>query len=218
MGRNVAIQLALCGGKNLVLVDFDKVDEVNVGVQGFRPDQIGQNKVDAVMSDIYAVEPDMESVVMHCEAWEPHHTEDCEIVFCCVDDMLARQSIFESGHGLMFYDSRMSAEVTRILTVKRGTEDEAKYAETLYSNEDAVEEPCTAKTTIYCANITAGLLLGQYTKHLRNIDVVSMDFVFNIFAGTLDDLTKDANTGFLTEDETETPESEVESDNDANNT
>jgi len=30
---------------------------------------------------------------------------------------------------------------------------------------------CTAKTTSYCANIAGGLMLGQFTKHLRNLPV-----------------------------------------------
>jgi len=39
------------------------------------------------------------------------------------------------------------------------------YPTTLFRTEEAFVGPCTAKTTIYCANIAAGLMVA----HSRNI-------------------------------------------------
>jgi hypothetical protein len=33
--------------------------------------------------------------------------------------------------------------------------------------------PCTAKTTVYCANIAVGVMLAQFTKYLRLLPVDS---------------------------------------------
>ena len=44
--------------------------------------------------------------------------------------------------------------------------------------------PCTAKTTIYCANIAAGLMVAQFTKHLRQLPV-GADVQMNLLASEL---------------------------------
>ena len=45
------------------------------------------------------------------------------------------------------------------------------YPTTLFSATEAFAGTCTAKTTIYCANIAAGFMLAQFTKNLRNFPV-----------------------------------------------
>ena len=47
--------------------------------------------------------------------------------------------------------------------------------------EEAYAGPCTAKTTIYCANIAAGLMLAQFTRHLRQLPV-EPDIQLNLLA------------------------------------
>jgi len=43
------------------------------------------------------------------------------------------------------------------------------YPKTLSQAREAFAGSCTARTTIYCANIAAGLMLCQFTKHLRGL-------------------------------------------------
>jgi len=43
---------------------------------------------------------------------------------------------------------------------------------------------CTAKTTIYCANVAAGLMLAQFTKWLRRLPV-DPDLSLNLFASEI---------------------------------
>ena len=45
-------------------------------------------------------------------------------------------------------------------------------------------EAATAKTTIYSANIAAGLMIAQFTKWLRNLPMDS-DLQFNLLASEL---------------------------------
>ncbi len=45
------------------------------------------------------------------------------------------------------------------------------YPITLFSAEEAYAGVCTAKATIYCANIAAGLMVAQFAKYLRNLPV-----------------------------------------------
>jgi sulfur carrier protein ThiS adenylyltransferase len=41
----------------------------------------------------------------------------------------------------------------------------------MFRTEEAFAGPCTAKTTIYCANIAAGLMVAQFTKYLRHLPI-----------------------------------------------
>ncbi len=80
-----------------------------------------------------------------------------DTVFCCVDKIDIRQLIWQSvkDRVTFFVDGRMSAEVLRVLTAcDPGSREH--YPTTLFTAEDAYQGACTAKTTIYCANIAAG--------------------------------------------------------------
>jgi len=94
------------------------------------------------------------------------------IVFCCVDRIDARRLIWESVKDRVnFYcDGRMSAEVLRVLTAC-DFESRKHYPTTLFSTDEAFVGPCTAKTTIYCANIAAGIMVAQFTKYLRQLPI-----------------------------------------------
>ncbi len=50
--------------------------------------------------------------------------------------------------------------------------------------EEAFVGPCTAKTTIYCANIAAGLMIGQFTKYPRQLPLEA-DIQMNLLASEL---------------------------------
>jgi hypothetical protein len=107
------------------------------------------------------------------------------VVFCCVDRIDVRQLIWESVKDKIsfFVDGRMSAEVLRILTAYN---DESRnyYPTTLFRPDEAFVGPCTAKTTIYCANIAAGLMVAQFTKHLRQLPI-DHDIQLNLLASEL---------------------------------
>ena len=41
------------------------------------------------------------------------------------------------------------------------------YPTTLFPQQEAYAGSCTSKSTVYCANIAAGLMVSQYAKWLR---------------------------------------------------
>ncbi|GAH93209.1 unnamed protein product, partial [marine sediment metagenome] len=75
---------------------------------------------------------------------------------------------------------RMSAETLRVLTAY-DSQSRKHYPGTLFHAEEAYIGPCTAKTTIYCANIAAGLMVAQFTKYLRQLPV-DCDIQLNLLA------------------------------------
>jgi sulfur carrier protein ThiS adenylyltransferase len=70
--------------------------------------------------------------------------------------------------------------VLRALTAS-DTQSRDYYPTTLFEPEQAFAGPCTAKTTIYCANIAAGLMLSQFTRYLRLMPV-DKDIRMNLLA------------------------------------
>lgn len=89
------------------------------------------------------------------------------VIFCCVDSIATRRFIWEAVRDRvrLLIDTRMSAEVVRILTAGNGPS-RKHYSTTLFAPEQAHAGPCTAKSTIYTSNVAASLAVGQFTKYL----------------------------------------------------
>ena len=183
IGRQVALQLAAMGTPRLQLIDFDVVEESNLASQGYLEDDLGRTKVGATA--------DLCSAIRHgipIDDVEDRFRRSMDVgnvAFCCVDQIDVRRLVWESVRGRvdLFIDGRMAAEVLRVLTVCDSAGRE-HYATTLFAPEQAYQGSCTAKTTIYCANVAAGLMLAQFTKWLRGLPV-EPDITFNLLSGEL---------------------------------
>lgn len=171
IGSQAAKQLAHLGVGQLVLIDPDTVSEENLATQGFWQGDLGTNKVQAIGYVCSEINPHID-ITQHVAKFDEDHLPmgRCA-VFMCVDDMDARIDISKAcAEEPFFIDGRMSAEVTRILTAV-DKETHGYYRTTLFSADEAYQESCTAKGTIYCACIAAGLMVSQFTKWLRGFPV-----------------------------------------------
>ena len=170
IGRQVALQLAAIGVPWLQLIDFDTVEESNIASQGYLEADLGRPKVQATAGLCRQID--------HSLGIDPvpqrfrRSMVVGNIVFCCVDSMDIRRLIWNAVKDTVsfFCDGRMSAEVLRVLVVCNAPSRE-HYPTTLFGNDEAYQGSCTAKTTIYCANMAAGLMLCQFTKYLRALPV-----------------------------------------------
>jgi sulfur carrier protein ThiS adenylyltransferase len=183
IGRQVALQLAAIGIPWLQLIDFDIVEESNLASQGYRELDLNEPKVQATADSCTEINGDA-SIYAVQERFR-RSMEIGNIVFCCVDQIETRRLIWESVKDKVnfFCDGRMSAEVMRILTAY-DYKSRQYYPTTLFTSQEAFTGSCTAKTTIYCANIAAGLMLAQFTKYLRQLPV-DCDIHLNILASEL---------------------------------
>lgn len=84
LGSNIAISLARAGVGKLVIIDFDKVDISNMNRQQYDLDQIGMFKVDALSSNLKAINPYIE-IEVHNEKI----TEDNAYEFLKEADVIA---------------------------------------------------------------------------------------------------------------------------------
>ena len=183
IGRQAALQLAAMGIPWLQLIDFDQVEESNLASQGYLEDDLSRPKVEATGDLCHQVQHGLELHQVN-ERFR-RSMEIGNAVFCCVDSIDTRRLIWESvkDRSSFFCDGRMSAEVLRILTACDAAGRE-HYPTTLFSAGEAYAGACTAKTTIYCANIAAGLMVVQFAKYLRNLPI-DPDIQFNLLSTEL---------------------------------
>ena len=180
IGRQVALQLASVGVPRIQLIDFDTVDETNITTQGYGQHDLLQPKVEAGRLAMTNIDPDIEVVTIP-DRYRPTHAVG-EALFCCVDSIAVRGAIWRgAGSAARFWcDGRMLGEVIRIVTVD-GHTGRDRYPETLFATTDAEPGRCTARSTIYTANIAAGLMIHQFTRWLRGLPT-DFDLSLNLLA------------------------------------
>ena len=180
IGRQVALQLAAIGVRRLQLIDFDHVEATNITTQGYRAADIGQSKVSATNNDVRQIDATVEVDSVE-DRFRPKQ-QIGEAVFCCVDSISARSAIWKAVAPACHFwcDGRMLGEVMRILFVAESS-DRDHYASTLFDQTEAEPGRCTARSTIYTANISAGLMLHQFARWLRG-QPVDRDLTLNLLA------------------------------------
>jgi hypothetical protein len=183
IGRQVAVQLAALGVRQLQLIDFDHVELTNVTTQGYLAADLGLAKVAATARALQQIEPTLEPQLID-DRFRPHFTVG-DVVFCCVDSISARAAIWRhvASRCQCWIDGRMLGEVIRVLT---SAEDlgRAHYSTTLFPQAEAQAGACTARGVIYTASIAAGLMVHQFTRWLRKLPL-DVDLSVNLLASEL---------------------------------
>ena len=183
VGRQLALQLAAIGVRQLQIFDFDHVEPTNITTQGYEYDDLGLPKVLATQQAIGRIDPDI-VVTPVLDRFRPRY-QSGEIVFCCVDKIAAREAIWRYvGRTCRFWaDGRMLAETIRVLTAS-SEQDRQHYGTTLFPAAAAVPGRCTARSTIYTANLCAALMVHQFARWLRGLPL-DRDLALNLLASEL---------------------------------
>jgi sulfur carrier protein ThiS adenylyltransferase len=192
VGRNVTLQLASIGVQNLHIIDFDTVEEPNICTQGYLEADLGMYKVEATERQLKYIN---KTINLRPEINRYRlNTTLGDIVFVCVDSMDTRNSIFrmfrkrakqrglnlEDKIDTLLIDGRMSAETFRVLAIY-DAESLNYYPSTLFTDEEAYQGSCTAKSTIYCASGLACFEVSILTKWLRNVPILK-DMLVNLLS------------------------------------
>lgn len=160
VGGWTALALAKMGFLNLTVFDFDTVDIENMSSQFFRHKDIGKSKAVALRDLV----EDFTGYRIHAvpEKWERGPLSG--IVIAAVDSMEVRKRIWDEHKDKGFQtdlliDPRMGAESALMYAMRPMNQDDVtSYEKTLYTDANAVNEPCTAKATVYCATMLSGLV------------------------------------------------------------
>ncbi|HCS54675.1 MAG TPA: hypothetical protein DIW81_24330 [Planctomycetaceae bacterium] len=107
------------------------------------------------------------------------------VVFCCVDRISTRESIWRSLQDRCDFwcDGRMLGETLRILT-SSDPKSRQHYNGTLFKQSEAQSGQCTSRSTIYTANIAGGLMLHQFSRWVRSGNA-EMDLTLNLLASEI---------------------------------
>jgi sulfur carrier protein ThiS adenylyltransferase len=183
IGRQVALQLASLGVRQLQLVDFDQVEPTNITTQGYCMEDLGQSKVEATARAVRPIDTGIYVETVN-DRFRPGLATG-EVVFCCVDSISSRAAIWRAlrEQCLFWCDGRMQGELMRILTSTDLLSQE-HYDTTLFRQAEAQTGACTSRSTIYTAGIAAGLMLHQFTRWMRGM-TVDHDLTLNLLAGEL---------------------------------
>lgn len=181
IGRQVALQAAALGVRQLQLVDFDVVEPTNVTTQGYRQAEIGLTKVEATRRAILEIDAAIEMELI-LDRFRPKLRVG-EAVFTCVDSISAREAIWRAVGGVCRFwsDGRMLGETLRILCAADPA-NRAYYTTTLFPQAEAQAGRCTARSTIYTASLAAALMTHQFTRYLRGL-TIDRDATFSLLAG-----------------------------------
>jgi hypothetical protein len=168
IGSPTTLALTKMGIEKISIYDDDKVEKHNLPNQMYRLIDVEKSKVEAtkdICSDFAGTE-----ITIHNEKFE--NQEINGIVISGVDTMKSRSDIWKkikyNPMVNIYIDARMGAEVCKILTVKPCDPDDIKWYETtLFPDDKASEEPCTAKSVIYNTFTIAGLIASNVKKFAR---------------------------------------------------
>lgn len=164
IGATAALALAKMGVGYLTLVDDDTVSEENIATQLYATHQIGYKKAIA-LRDLLALFVDdvyIDHIVDRVTAETPWYGLLAnDIVISAVDSISSRAQIWRAicdKSWRWYIDARMGAEQLAVYVIDNERLD--WYDSVLSSQDDdvALEEPCTAKATIYTANAAAAVI------------------------------------------------------------
>ena len=163
IGSFTVLALAKMGYTDITVYDFDTVEPENMNCQFYPVSAIGSYKVDALKAMIKTF-TDVD-ITVHNRAVDETDLFTGDYLICAVDSMKVRKMLFEKCFATaVLIDPRMGAEYATMEVVSQ-SDDHTSYKKSLYSDDEAVQERCTAKSTIY----TVMLISGQIAKVVKDI-------------------------------------------------
>ncbi len=167
VGSFVTVALGKMGAGHMTLYDGDSVELHNLPVQFFGNDDLGRPKVEALADQLARLTE--AEVVANAEVYDGQPLEG--IVISAVDSMTARRRIWRHIRGRreipLYVDSRLGALVAQVLTAHPGSPvEENAYRRTLHSQQEALQEPCTARSVVFTVLGVSALVAGIVRSYM----------------------------------------------------
>jgi len=167
IGSSAAIQLARSGATKFFLYDMDKVETVNIGVSQYDSRHVGIQKVKALGYILEDINPDCEIECINGEFKEYWYNGEKDIAILAFDTMNVRMEAVKvlcanKQKPMCIIDGRMGAEHYQQYLISKP--DITKYEKIWYSDEDMSTDPCNAKATSYCSNMSGSFIANAVRK------------------------------------------------------
>ena len=188
IGSSAALQLVRMGAEEFLLYDFDKVSEENIGVSQYNVADINQYKVQALRKHMLSINPEANVTAMpnRFDVFE-YTGREKNVLILAFDNMDSRKEAVEKAlktnhKPWLLIDGRMGAEHYQQYTLLNP--ELRDYMKTWYSDEEGSSEPCNAKATAYCSNMSGSFIANQVRKALTDTPI-DKEFFFNFPTLTL---------------------------------
>ncbi|QDP53412.1 MAG: putative ThiF family protein [Prokaryotic dsDNA virus sp.] len=168
IGSCTAMQLRRMGADDFYLYDLDKVAIENLGVSLYTKEDVNEFKVRALKKHLESI-PGNLYVEINIGMFEQiSYQNRKDIVILAFDSMKARLNAVEKICAdkklspFAMIDGRMGAEHYQQYVLKYPTV--PQYNSTWYSDESGDPEPCNAKATSYCSNMSGSFISNTVRK------------------------------------------------------
>lgn len=183
IGSPTTVSLAKLGVRNITVMDDDRLEAHNLPSQFYSPRALGEYKVNALAGMVHYLTGTIISI--DSERFHSYngdrYAQRSDIIISGVDSMQARKDIWDivKQHDVFYIDGRMAAEMTRIYALNTSCSIlSEQYEETLYSDAEAVDLPCTARATVYCCWMIAALITN-IVKRYANEEHTPFETIFD---------------------------------------
>jgi sulfur carrier protein ThiS adenylyltransferase len=168
IGSFTALALAKLGVQRLNLVDFDTVDEHNIPNQLYGVDWVDSPKVEALEATLsaYAGLDDVLTFERPLQDGIPR----APVVISALDSMTARAALWEQVRYKLdvklFLDGRLAGENIILYAVDPTNPTDVKgYEDTLHSDEEGSDLPCTGRSIIDVGFAIGSLMTRAVRRH-----------------------------------------------------
>lgn len=174
IGSFVAQALNKLGFEKLILVDPDKVEPHNTCQQLYNSDDIGDSKASSLK--LLLDKNTSKNICTFTEKVDANSKFECDVVFVCVDSLVARKSIINSiintrdlpNSPKLLVDSRMAGLLFNVFTIDlTNVEMVENYVQGLINGKEH-EGACTEKGIIQNVFAIVGVAVEQFKKVLKN--------------------------------------------------
>ena len=167
IGSAAAVTLCKMGATRIFLYDMDIVESPNIGVSVYDRNDLNKSKVDALRDRLIAINPSVD-VECYNGRFERYQAQDNNVVILGFDSMKDRleavQNIIKDKKPDILIDGRMGAEHYQQYTLKEPTL--LQYKSYWYSDEEGDDDPCNARATSYCSNMTGSFICNLSLIHI----------------------------------------------------
>ena len=177
-------------GFDLTVIDYDRVESVNLGGQLFAEKHIDQYKVDA-LNEVIKDFVGEEIKPINFSFIEEFSNKN---MIMAVDNMATRKEIFENwkmrfgkDETAWLIDGRLEAEDFQVHIVKGGDKESIKkYEEGLFQDEESFVPSCSRKQTSHIAAMIGGMITNIATSLLDENREVPEKVIFDGFINTME--------------------------------
>lgn len=168
-GSSIALLLTRMGFTRYELFDDDVTEEHNIANQYYEQSDLKYYKVDALRKKMININPHI-NVIVHKERYDREETFG-SILILCTDNMMSRQHNVDKNRkkNHIIVDVRIGAlDAQSHVVTTRNAHGMKHYEKTLYSDEQAVEGPCTFKTVIHNVTFITSIAIQQLINKLQH--------------------------------------------------